>query len=333
MAARLMRWRRLARLDPMRARPLALALALAFLVPLALAGPSPPADATGVPLGDREVRVFFGPDPTKRNQTVAASSAETLWVAVPMDLPANATAFHAYVNATFANATRVGESLVSGENATAVLGSVLLRHAATAEPAEVGYHFAAFAFTTPAEGEFSYHLTVEAFAEEENGTRAYGEPIIFDGGAPVVVPPAGSPPLPWTWILLAGAVLLGGGVAVGIRRRNERIRMNALHQRRSQALREESLEAQKRKKPEEVQRVQAEIRQAEQVREKRREVQILEAKRADALKTLDLLQKRHESGALSKHQFDQMAAKKKADLARIDAEIAEFERQDGGSAA
>lgn len=315
----------------MRVRSFALAFVL-LLVPLALAGPSPPADAGATIMEGRPVSIYFGPSPTDRNQTFAADTPETLWVAVPMDRPdANATAFAVYVNVSFFNATPQGASFVSGENATASAGSVLLRHVYATEPAEVGHHFAAFAFRTPQSGEFSYHLTVESYTEAANGTTAFGT-VVVDDGAPVVVAPD-APTLPWTWIVVGGALLVGGGVAFGLRRRSERIRMNALDRRRSQALREEGVESQRAKKPEEVQRVQAEIRQAEQVREKRREVQILEAKRADALKTLDLLQKRHESGAISKHQFDQMAAKKRADLARIDEEIAQFEAQDGGSAA
>jgi len=72
---------------------------------------------------------------------------------------------------------------------------------------------------------------------------------------------------------------------------------------------------------------QQEIRQQERVRTERRELQILEAKRADALKGIDLLKKRHELGALSKLQYDNMVAKRQAELAKIEAEIAAMERE------
>src|SRR5581483_12219506 len=122
-----------------------------------------------------------------------------------------------------------------------------------------------------------------------------------------------------------------------IRQRNVRRRMNE-GPKRSQVMREVELERKlekaAQKDPEQAAQIKAEIRQQEQVREKRREVQILEAKRADVLKTMDLLRKRHEAGGLSKLQYDTMLSKRQADLERIEREIAEMEAQDaGGSAA
>ncbi|HWH09202.1 MAG TPA: hypothetical protein VNX21_08380, partial [Candidatus Thermoplasmatota archaeon] len=104
---------------------------------------------------------------------------------------------------------------------------------------------------------------------------------------------------------------------------------------RSQALREVELEERAAKRPEEAAVIQQELRQQEKVKEKRRDLQILEAKRADVLKTMDLLRKRHEAGGLTKLQYDNMVAKKQADLQRIEAEIAQMEAEDaaGGSAA
>src|SRR5581483_4179882 len=121
-----------------------------------------------------------------------------------------------------------------------------------------------------------------------------------------------------------------------IRQRNVRRRMNE-GPKRSQVMREVELERKlekaAQKDPEQAAQIKAEIRQQEQVREKRREVQILEAKRADVLKTMDLLRKRHEAGGLSKLQYDNMLAKKKADLERIEAEIAQMESEGGDAGA
>lgn len=163
----------------------------------------------------------------------------------------------------------------------------------------------------------------------------------FDGTGSVTVQQTVVPPPPPGGIstpLLVGLVALlvvgAGGAALAVRQRRERARMERAP-RRSQALREQQLEtrmqrAQQKERAEEVQEIQQEIRQQEKVREVRRELQILEAKRADALKTLDLLRKRHEAGGLSKFQYDAMVAKKQADLERIEREIAEM---NGGSAA
>jgi hypothetical protein len=139
------------------------------------------------------------------------------------------------------------------------------------------------------------------------------------------------------WYVGGGAALLVvlGVVVYGLRQRSVRRRMNE-GPRRSQVMREMALEQEltRAKDPERAAEIKAEIRQQEQVREKRRELQILEAKRADVLKTMDLLRKRHEAGGLTKHQYDTMLAKRQADLERIEREIAEMEAAGGdGSAA
>lgn len=188
----------------------------------------------------------------------------------------------------------------------------------------------------------SYAFTGEAY-EEQNGTLVLLGPVsgegtfTYDVGSFAPAPPT-EPLLPRTWLIAGLAVLAvaGGGLAILARQRAVKRRMNE-GPRRSQVMREMGLEKQlekaKAKDPEAAVAIQQEIRQAEKVRETRRELQILEAKKADALKTLDLLKKRHEAGALTKLQYDNMAAKKRADLERIEAEIAQMEREDAGSAA
>jgi hypothetical protein len=147
--------------------------------------------------------------------------------------------------------------------------------------------------------------------------------------------PLPAPAVP-TWGYALGAVLLvlvAGVVAYSVRERSLRRRMRGAT--RSQALREEQLEQIAEKRPEQAAAIHQEIRQQEQVREKRRELQILEAKRADVVKGMDLLKKRLDLGALSKLQYDSMLAKRQAELERIDAEIAAMRAEDGpgGSAA
>lgn len=143
-------------------------------------------------------------------------------------------------------------------------------------------------------------------------------------------PPTG---IPTTWIVggIVALVLVGGAGAYAMQQRRERERMNRAP-RRSQVMREAALEREleraRAKEPERAVAIQQEIREQERTRETRRELQILEAKRADALKTMDLLRKRHEAGGLTKLQYDNMVAKKQADLERIEREIAEMEGSD-----
>jgi hypothetical protein len=130
----------------------------------------------------------------------------------------------------------------------------------------------------------------------------------------------------------AAVVLVAAGAgALVARQRSQRRKMRG--QTRSQALREVELEERAQKRPEEAAAIQAELRQQEKVKEKRRDLQILEAKRADVHKTLDLLKKRHEAGGLTKLQYDNMVAKKQQDLARIEADIAAMEAEDSGPGA
>lgn len=208
----------------------------------------------------------------------------------------------------------------------------------TPAPNATNHSFSApFALSGNATGNASYSFTLTVHGAGENATTvlatisATGH-VQVQGAAPV---PA--PLIPTSW-LVGGGIALLVAIAIGaysVRERNLRRRMRG--QARSQVMREleleKKLERVEEKDPEQAAAIKQEIRQQEVVREKRRELQILEAKRADVLKNMDLLRKRHEMGALSKHQFDTMLAKRQADLARIEAEIAEMERQDSASAA
>ncbi|GEM_PF-5087891 len=296
----------------------ALVLALA---PLALAADAttPPAGAATVATSPVAVNVtyFTGPDAATLNATLKAGEPGTVWVGV-QGLSANETVL---VNLTSSN--------VTFDNATLTIQA--------AGNDSWSYRSANFAAPTAA-GNATYALDVRLL--DANGTllgQATATGSFSVEGTAVV--PAPAPAVPTAWYVGGGlaVLVLAGVLAYGARQRSVRRRMNE-GPKRSQVMREMELERQlekvEEKDPEQAQQIKAEIRQQEQVREKRRELQILEAKRADVLKTMDLLRKRHEAGGLSKLQYDTMLSKRQADLERIEREIAEMEAQDaGGSAA
>jgi hypothetical protein len=300
------------------------ALLLAFalvLAPLASAADAttPPADAPLVATSPFAVNVthFVGPDATQRNASVPTGSDATLWVGMER-LPANATAV---VNLSAAG--------VTFDNATLTFVAA----------GNDSWTYRAANFMAPGTpGNVTYTLDVRVL--DANGTQigaATATGTLAVEGSAIV--PAPAPGVPTGWLVGGGVavLLLAGVLAFGARQRSIRKRMNE-GPRRSQVMREMELEKQlekvEEKDPEQAQQIKAEIRQQEQVREKRRELQILEAKRADVLKTMDLLRKRHEAGGLTKLQYDTMLKKRQVDLERIEAEIAQMEAEDaGGSAA
>ena len=317
----------------------ALLLLTAFLaIPLALAsGPSPPAEAHQIEVADRTAAHWVSNATSTDNGTAAV--AESL-------APGEAARVHvaALMDRQEENLSALVWTIaISADNLTFETTNATLRKDYSGEfTTSEAFHFASFNFTAPdAAGTYAFSVNFTAFADR-NGTLVELGSAISEGRVVVAsteapIPPVG-PGIPRTWLLAGLAVLVVGGIggAVALRQRAIKRRMNE-GPRRSQVMREleleHKLEKAKAKDPEAAVVIQKEIRQAEQVREKRRELQILEAKRADALKTIDLLKKRHESGGLTKLQFDNMVAKKRADLERIEAEIAEMERQDGGAAA
>jgi hypothetical protein len=310
----------------MRTCRLAVALALLVLVgPFALAAAPPPVSGhvDAVDVGPAVVASWIGARDAAQEPAVLGGNV-TIWFAVlSHGLSPDATAQVAYLNVTGA---LQGALFLPGGDSTVLR----IRSAG-----DWTYASLEASVSNDTGARMDYLLDVALLEERANGTTT-----LFSGsagtrsfavvGAPVAAPAAGP-----RWavpLALTLALVLVVGIGWGLKRRRDRAAMNALHRRRSQALRDEVVEK-GAKKPEAAQRVQQEIRQVEQVREKRRELQILEAKRADALKTIDLLQKRREAGSLSQHQFDQMAAKKRVDLERIEADIAQMEREDSGSAA
>lgn len=308
-----------------------LALVMLLLAPGALAQGAPEPHLPGAhtaSVGNATVSFWVGPSATVVDETLALGEEGSLW----FWLDGSETALVAYLNVTPSTATLAIPN-----------GSVVLTAAANATRAPVNVSFAPTIADAGVVNQ-SYAFSGEVY-REANGTLELVGPIsgagafTMDVGALVPVPPPAEPGgIPRSWLIAGIAVLVVGGGAGAIlaRQRAVKRRMNE-GPRRSQVMREmeleQKLEKAKAKDPEAAVVIQQEIRQAEQVREKRRELQILEAKRADAMKTLDLLKKRHEAGGLTKLQYDNMAAKKRADLERIEAEIAEMERGDSGAAA
>lgn len=310
-----------------RAAPAALlAIAALLLAPATLAsGASPPEGAQQVGVADRVAYHWVG-NGTEAFDRVDPGGRSAIGVAVLVDRKeTNASALRIFVNAT--------SSTLALESKNAML-TKSFEGPTTSE----AFHFAFFNFTAPMqEGLVTYAFTVDVLAEHTDGNvtfvgRGGSEGTLAVASAAAPAPPAG---LPTSWLLGGAAVLLlaAGAGAWALRERGQRRRMRG--ETRSRALREAQMEERARRKPEQAAVIQQEIRAEEKVRERRRDLQILDAKRADALRSIELLRKRHESGGLTKLQHDNMVGKKRADLARIEAEIAAAEAEDaaGSSAA
>lgn len=320
-------------------RVLSVALvALLLAAPFASAsGSYPPEDAPRTQVGPTTLAHWVGEPPSallgQPGATMEATRGENATLHFGLDKP-NATSenasngsiayFVAFVNVT-------SDDLGLNE-------SLLIR---TDARLSLVWDFNATEFVVPesAPNDAKYRLTVELYEERDGNATLLGnatdEGTLTILSAEIPVPPTGLPAwaLPLGLLLLLGVLVFGGLTA---KRRADRRRMNAAP-RRSQVMRdmelERKLERAQQKDPEQAHVIKQELRAQEQVREKRREVQILEAKRADALKTIDLLKKRHEAGGLTKLQYDNMVAKKQIDLQRIEAEIAQMEAEDAGSSA
>lgn len=301
-----------------------LLVAALLLAPLGLAqdATAPPAAAHVASAGASQWAWFVGPDPRTVNESALVGGSGSLWLAVSNLSGANVSRF-AVVN--------VSSDVLAFDNASFTVQP--------AGNASWSYQVAAFDVPANASGSAAFALSVSVYERLPSGETTLvgsgsGEgSVALEGSAQ-----APAPAIPVSYYVAAGAavLLVAGVVGYSLRQRSLRRRMNE-GPKRSQVMREveleKKLEKAQQKDPEQAAQIKAEIRQQEQVREKRREVQILEAKRADVLKTMDLLRKRHEAGGLSKHQYDNMLAKKKADLERIEAEIAQMESEDAGSGA
>ncbi|PSG96899.1 hypothetical protein BRD56_08070 [Thermoplasmatales archaeon SW_10_69_26] len=123
--------------------------------------------------------------------------------------------------------------------------------------------------------------------------------------------PEPGPDIPWLWILIAGAVVVGGGAgAYYLFRPPKQIKGEP----RSQAM--QDLEG-------EEQTVET------QEPEVHPQVKILEARAEDLRRMIELARERYEEGEITEHQFEQIKERKEADLEEVEAEIEEY-RQEGG---
>lgn len=295
--------------------------ALIFLVPLVGASGAPyPRGAHEFEIEGRTAAWWIGepatagPQANSVNSSVPTSGNDTLWFAVLVDrLDPNATSLEAYVN-------------VSSDQLKFAVGSGnITKDYSAPNVTSEAFHFVGFPFAAPpTAGTARFSFTIDAVSY--NGTNVSSSAHGTGSGEVViagsVVAPA--PGIPRSFLIGAGVILLAAIVAgaYGVRQRNVRRRMRG--RTRSTTLKELEQE-EKARKPEHLVQVQQEIRQQEQVRAQRRELQILIAKRADAQKGIELLRKRHELGALSKLQYDNMVAKRQGELAKIEAEIAQME--------
>lgn len=314
-------------------------LVAGLLAPLALAsGFLPPDGAQSVVGGSVTVAYWTGPAPDVGvvSEEVNASESGALWFGVQkarwMPPPPDGNSTVEPAQWTFINVTST--DLVFDAANLVVAGNPMYS-------TDWDFTNATFRPASTNLTQASYNFTVESYQTDANGTVLLGT-ASGSGTVRIVTPGVDGPApgIPTTYLLAGGAVVVvGAGAAVfAMKQRREKRLMNQAP-RRSQVMREMELEREMEKvaakDPEAAQEIRQEIRVQEQVREKRRELQILEAKRADVLKGMDLLRKRHEAGGLTKHQYDNMVAKKQQDLQRIEAEIAEMEAQDaaGGGAA
>ena len=329
-----------------RVAPLFTVLLLAGLLPLTLAsGPNPPPESQAVSAGGVAVAHWVGTMDAV-DAEVEADATGPLWLAMQRAVedaagPGADNDSAVEQNRTVDNASVAQRAYVNLTSDTLAFATPNLVLALDPRMSST-WAFADTAFTSnlTEAGPASYNFTVEVYREDADGNAtllgtATGGGAVQVASVVVDQPPVG---LPTSYLVAGGAAVVVGGAAAlyAMRQRRERRIMNQAP-RRSQVMREMELERElekvQEKEPERAAEIKEEIRAQEVVREKRRELQILEAKRADVLKTMDLLRKRHETGGLTKHQYDNMVAKKQQDLTRIEAEIAQMEAEDAASGA
>ena len=306
----------------MRRQPPVLALALAFVLVLTPSALGAPTGASAVEAPEGRLLHWVGPDDETLDADVSSNETASLWLEF---LPADA-------ERSWNGTVAVGFAATAADGTTHLVPRGNVTFATVDGAGGVEVPIERFANVS---GDLSVEYNATVTLTDGNATTTLFAVGTYRVAAPAEAP-APAPTLPRGAYIAGALVLLGvlvAGVVVG-RQRAQRRRMNE-GPRRSQVMRELELEQklEKAKDPEQVQEIKQEIRQQEHVREKRRELQILEAKRADALKTLDLLKKRHEAGGLTKLQYDNMVAKKRGDLQKIEADIAQMEAEDAGGAA
>jgi len=336
----------------------------ALLVGAAVAEPiaQPPVGATLTAQDDFTFAHWVGPDALATNGTLVNATPSTLWFAFLAPNPAdsgNTTTDNATTDNATANATTPQPAPITGYvayvNVTTEFGpaSFVLDNAADAPEWDAASAplTAIAAVNTTSSYTFSIDVLEVRDANATLVSTSSGSGT-FSIVVPYVAPAPVEPGLPLGLIIGAAAaiVVVGGGATLAVRRKQaaERATMNRTATRRSQALREETvekklakvgkLETSKREadvvQAQEIrQQVEVEIRQEEKQREVRRERQILEAKKTDVLKTMDLLKKRHEMGGITEHQYKTMLAKRQVDLDKIEADIAQMDAEDAAGAA
>lgn len=137
------------------------------------------------------------------------------------------------------------------------------------------------------------------------------------------VVPAPSPPAegPGTLTIVLGvgaaALVIGGAAYAVARARKPKARPKSETLQRIEM--EKQLES--AKTVEEKQAIREEIKAVEAEKSRARDLQILEAKRADVERTIDLLKKRHDAGQLTRLQYEKMVEKKLDELDRINEEL------------
>lgn len=199
----------------------------------------------------------------------------------------------------------------------------------------VQFAYAVPANATPGTHTVTFRVVIDDLDANATSNGTLAAQFLVTAPGPVLPDPG----TPWALILLvAGAVLLvgGAGYAVAQRRRRPKVapRSRALQQIEAER-RLERLDERAEDNPEaaaEAQAIREELRTQEAARQKSRELMILEAKREDALKSMDLLRKRRETGQLTELQFTKMMEKKQQQYEGIEREIAEMERRDAEGA-
>lgn len=154
-------------------------------------------------------------------------------------------------------------------------------------------------------------FTVAVEGESESG-------VLTLEVVPAPAPPAAGPSaLSIVLGVGAAAVVLGGAAFAVARARRPKARPKSETLQRIEM--EKQLES--ARTVEEKQAIREEIKAVEAGKSRARDLQILEAKRADVERTIDLLKKRHDAGQLTRLQYEKMVEKKLDELDRINEEL------------
>lgn len=164
----------------------------------------------------------------------------------------------------------------------------------------------------------AHDFVVDVLVESFNGTNVTREAFGTITLSVVVVAPQPPGLLPtWAWFVIGAAVLAAGGFAVQ-RARKRQVRVAP----RSRTLQELQVEdkaekvSPKRQAEVEAARQEVETREAERLAV--RENSILDAKRNDILRSIELMKQRHERGELTAFQYQKLKEKKEAQLAELE---------------